>query len=275
MSLFGDDSPVKVMLRRFSELEQGPLLSRLEDLRARLIRIMVVIFAVFCLTFAFAQQLLHWLCQPLTAALPAGVQALHFKGPLEVFVAYVQVSFMTATCLAAPLLISQIWAFVKPALPDTDHSMAGPFFVSALLLFVSGVSFCFYVIMPTALSFLLAMGEGVATPTIMVADYVGMTTLMLLGFGVVFQLPLLVILLERLGVVNIATLQKSRAYVLVGILVVAAIVTPTPDPFSQLAMGGPMYVMFEISLIIIKFLQRKERRQALVTNKPAPGPPKA
>jgi sec-independent protein translocase protein TatC len=254
------DSPIAGFLERMESLEQGPLLGRLEELRSRIIRCMAIVFAVFVLCFTFAKPILIYLEGPLVQALPPGARVLHFMGPLEVFVAYVQVSFMIALCIALPVLLAQIWSFLKPALPDVDHGLVVPFFVASLLLFVGGVAFCFYVMMPVALKFLIEMGKDVAVPTIMVADYVSLTTFMLLGFGATFQLPLIIIILERLGVLGLDTLTGNRRYILVGIVTVAAIVTPTPDPFSQIALATPMYLMFEAAILVIKALRRREAK---------------
>lgn len=254
------NSPIAGFLERMQSLEQGPLLGRLEELRARIIRCMAIVFAVFVLCFTFAKEILLYLEAPLIEALPPGARVLHFMGPLEVFVAYVQVSFMIALCLALPVLLVQIWRFLKPALPDVDQGMVVPFFIASLILFGSGVAFCFYVMMPVALRFLIEMGKDVAVPTIMVADYVSLTTFMLLGFGATFQLPLIVIILERIGVLELDSLTGNRRYILVGIVTVAAIVTPTPDPFSQIALATPMYLMFEAAILVIKALRRREAK---------------
>lgn len=243
--------------QRLESLEQGPILGRLEELRSRLIRCMVVVFAVFVLSFVYAKDILLYLESPLISALPAGARVLHFTGPMEVFVAYVQVALTIALCVSLPLILVEIWRFIKPALPNVDQGLVLPFFVASISLFVGGIVFCFYVMMPVALEFLIGMGKDIAVPTIMVADYVSLTTLMLLGFGLTFQLPIILIVLERIGVISLESLSQNRRIMLVGIVTVAAIVTPTPDPFSQLALAIPMYLMYEAAIIIIKLLRRR------------------
>lgn len=244
-------------LERLQSLEHGPILGRLEELRSRLIRCMVIVFTVFLLCLIFAKEILLYLENPLIQALPTGARVLHFTGPMEVFVAYVQVALTMALCASLPVILVQVWKFIKPALPNVDQGLVLPFFVASISLFISGVVFCFYVMMPVALEYLIGMGQDIAVPTIMVADYVSLITLMLLGFGLTFQLPIILIVLERLGVISLDSLTENRRMMVVVIVTVAAIVTPTPDPLSQLALATPMYLMYEAAIIIIKILRRR------------------
>lgn len=254
------ESPLHDFFERLRSAEQGPLLARLEELRSRLILSMGVVFGVFLICFLFAKDILVFLEEPLVRALPTGAKVLHFMGPLEVFVAYVQVAFTLALCVSLPILLVQVWKFIKPALAEFDQGLVIPFFVASIILFVSGILFCFYVMMPVALQVLIDMGQGIALPTITIADYVSLTTFMLLGFGASFQLPIVIILLERVGVISLAGLTNNRRYVVVIIVAAAAIITPTPDPFSQIALAAPMYVMFEAAILVIKLFHRRDGR---------------
>ena len=257
-----EDNSFGEFFDKLRSAEQGPLLGRLEELRMRLIRSMAVTFSIFVLCFAFAKDILLYLELPLLEALPPGAKVLHFMGPLEVFVAYIQVAFTAALCLSLPILMMQIWRFIKPALSEFDQSMVVPFFVTSIGLFVGGILFCFYVMMPIALKVLIEMGQGVAIPTITVADYVSMTTFMLLGFGASFELPIILIVLARLGVISLRALTENRRYIIVMITIAAAIITPTPDPLSQIALGLPMYMMCEAAILVIKTLRRRDIRKS-------------
>ncbi len=243
----------------------GSLLARADEMRWRLVRTTVVTSVVFIACFIFAKPIFGVLKQPLAAALPSNADVLHFTGPMEVFVSYVKVSFLFAAIITAPYAFHQLWGFIGPALPSEQRGAVLPFAVSSLLLFLAGLAFCFFGMLPTALQFLLGMGGSIATPMITVDDYISLLLYMLLGFGLVFQLPLVVIVLERLEVISLAQLRGNRAGVLVAILVVAAVATPTPDPFSQLAMATPMYLMFEIALLVIVWMNRKTLRSAVPT----------
>ena len=176
-----------------------------------------------------------------------------------------KVGFFAAAVLVAPFFFIQLWRFIGPAIPEKQRRFVQPFFWSGSLLFAAGVAFCFYVMMPTAMKILIDMGGDVATPTITVGDYYTLIVMMMLGFGAVFQLPLILIILERLGIVSRATLAANRRVMIVGILIVAAIVTPTPDPFSQLVMAAPMYVMYEAALLVMRWFATQEKE---ITKRP-------
>lgn len=236
----------------------GKLMERADEFRSRFVRAMIVFTVVFCGVVGFAKPLFGLLKSPLVQALPPGKATLHFTSPMEVFLSYVKVGFLAAAVVTAPYAFLQLFRFIAPALPEGNRKAIVPLFVASLVLFVSGGAFCFFAILPTALEFLLGMGSEVAKPIITVDDYVSLLVLMLLGFGAVFQLPLILIILERLQIVSVDTLAKNRGGMLVGILAVAAVATPTPDPFSQLAMATPMYLMFEAAILIMRWMGRAE-----------------
>ncbi len=234
------------------------LLDRVEELRKRVFRIVCVATVLFGLAMWFDQEIFAWLKAPLAFALPQGASLLHFTGPLDVFMAYIRVAFMGSALLTSPWALWEMWSFLKPAVPEWQGGGIGRMFVASVLLLYGGVALCYYAILPTTMDVLLGMGEGVAKPMITVGDYVSLVTLMMLGFGVVFQLPIAVLVAERFGIVQLRDLTRFRGAVLVVILVIAAIATPTPDPFSQLAMATPMYLMYEIAVLIIWLRRRKE-----------------
>jgi len=133
-----------------------------------------------------------------------------------------------------------------------------PFFISSLLLFALGVVFCYFVMLPVGLKWLVGFGGDQADAIITVGEYVDMLMFMIVAFGLAFQLPLIVILLERLGLVHEATLKKHRGGILVGILTAAAVIAPSPDPLSQVSLAIPMYLMFEGALVVIGRMKRRE-----------------
>lgn len=234
------------------------MLDRIDELRGRLIRVFILIGVFFSGCIFFAKDVFAWLKHPLVLAMPKTKDILHFTGPMEVLTAYMKVSFLLAAVLAGPFLFLQIWKFIGPSLPERTRKMVMPFFTASIVLFTSGLLFCYYLMMPAALEFLIGMGDGLATAMITVDDYISLVVFMLLGFGGVFELPLILILLERLGIITEKMLTKNRGPILIAILVIAAIVTPTPDPFSQMCMAGPMYVLFEVAIIIIKWMKKRD-----------------
>ncbi len=261
------DSPLAAFLDRLRNSDAQSLFQRIDELRSRIIKCLIVITAIFIGCFALGRYIFKYLKVPLLAALPEGQKRLHFTGPLEVFMAYMKVSFLIAVVIAAPLLFYQAFQYLKPALPEANRKQVLPYFFSSIVLFVGGILFCYFLMMPTALQFLIGMGGDLVTPIITVDEYTSLMVFMLLGFGAVFQLPVILIIAEALGVINLEHLTKNRRVIVVIILVVAAILTPTPDPFSQLAMAVPMYLMFEAAIIIIK-AKRKNRGAIVPTGTP-------
>lgn len=253
-----DKTPVAAFLDRLKGSNAGSLFERIDELRARLIRVFILIGVFFSACVFFAPDVFTWLKHPLVLAMPKATEYLHFTGPMEVLAAYMKVSFLLAAVLAGPYLFLQLWKFIGPALPEHTRKLVMPFFVSAIVLFVGGLLFCYYLMLPAALEFLIGMGDGLATAMITVDDYISLVVFMLLGFGAVFELPLAIILLERLGIITEKMLTKNRGPILIAILVVAAIITPTPDPLSQLFMAGPMYVLFEAAILVIRWMKKKD-----------------
>ncbi len=239
---------------------QGPqiksLLARADEFRSRLIRLSIVLLAFWSLSFFFAKEILNTLKEPLLSGLPEAKINLHFTGPLEVFVSYLHVSFMAAFLLSLPYTLLQIWGFIGPALSPENKSYVGRNVTASFLLFVGGMLFCYFAMLPPALGFLVGAGRAVATPMITVGDYTSLVLYMMLGMGVVSELPIVLMILERLGFITLETLKSGRRYAIVIILIVAAIVTPTPDPISQLIMAIPMYLLYESAILIIG-LQKK------------------
>lgn len=246
-------------LDRLRNPQTQSLIDRIDELRKRIVRCLLVVAAVFGVCFALAGQIFAALRAPLLDSLPEGSKTLNFTGPMDVFASYVRVSLLLATVITAPLLFYQTWLFLKPALPKDQQKMMLPYFSASMVLFVGGVSFCYYVMLPLALTYLLGLGGAgeVAKPVIMIEEYVSLTTFLLLAFGGVFQLPLVLVILESLGLVTHELLAGNRRFVIVGIFIVAAVATPTPDPLSQIAMATPMYIMYEGALIVIKLRGRK------------------
>jgi sec-independent protein translocase protein TatC len=256
-----DESDNPSLLAEFLErIRNSPaqnLIDRVEELRIRIVRAVVIVTVFFIACFSGAKPILELLAAPLIAALPEGSKNLNFTGPLDVMMCYMRVSFLLAIILAAPLIFWQIWRYLGPALPPEQRGFVKPFFVASILLFLSGIAFCHYVMMPTTFTYLIGQAKDLATPTIMITDFVSLAVVMLLGFGAVFQLPLILVIAETLGVLELEHLTKHRSFVVVGVLIVAALVVPSPDPFSQLSMAIPMYVMFEAAIIFIRIKRKR------------------
>lgn len=240
-------------------LEGGKVMSvmeHLDELRMRLFRSVLGVVLFFFIAFAFAEYILNFLKQPLVNTLPEGANALHVTGPLDAFMVSIKVSFLTAVIAACPLWLYQFWKFFEPALYPKERKYILPFVFASSILFFAGVAFAFFGIVPLALDFLLKMAQEFATPIITIKDYVSFIMLMIFGFGLIFETPVILILLAMLDIVDADTLAENRRFVLIAILVVGAMLTP-PDPISQIAMAGPVYLMYEASIWIIRLIKRK------------------
>ncbi len=232
------------------------LFGHLNELRIRLVISFLGIFLVFCACLFFSTPILIYLKEPLIAALPAGANNLHFTGPLDVFMISIKVAFLSAVVLASPLWLYQFWRFVEPALYPKERRLILPFFFASLLLFLGGISFCFKLVLPMGLGFLISMGTDVGTPIITITDYIGLVILMIFGFGFIFETPLVLILLGILEIVNSKALKAVRRHVVILVLFVGALLTP-PDPLSQIAMAIPLYIMYEIAIMVISLIEKR------------------
>jgi len=239
-----------------------PLFEHLGELRTRLVRAITGVTLIFGICLYYASPLINFLKVPLKNALPKDANTLHFTGPLEVLFADMKVAFFAALIIGSPIWLYQFWKFVEPALYDSERKYVLPFVASSVVLFLLGVLFSFYLIIPMSLDFLLAIGMEVGVPMITVSDYLSLLIVMVLGFGFIFETPLVLVLLASLDVINSKLLTMYRRYIIVFILIIAAIVTP-PDPVSQLCMAIPLYLMYEISILIIKAMEKAKRSKAV------------
>ncbi len=233
-----------------------PLFDHLAELRTRLIASCITIFVLFLLFLLIAEQLLAFLRAPLEQALPETSNALHFTSPLEVFLANLKVSFLAALVCACPVWLFHFWRFLAPGLLQKERRYVFPFMISSIALFLLGILFCFYVILPLALDFLITIGLKVGTPIITVADYVSMLVILIFSFALIFETPLILVLLGILGLIDSSDLRAYRKLVLVGIVILAALLTP-PDPISQIGLALPVYGMYEIAILILAALEKK------------------
>ena len=233
------------------------LVDHLVELRTRLLRGVGGLLLVFVVLLPFANTLYGWLAQPLLDKLPAGGQliAVEVASP---FFAPLKLAFFVGLVLAMPWLLYQAWAFVAPGLYRREQRLALPLLGSSLLLFYAGCAFAFYVVLPAVFAFLASVTpDGVAMMTDINA-YLDFVLVVFLAFGLSFELPVALVILELLGWVTPAQLRESRGYAIVGIFVLAAVVTP-PDVVSQLLLAIPMVVLYELGILVSIALSRRRR----------------
>jgi len=238
---------------------RAPLLDHLIELRTRLMRAFLALAIVFGVCFYFADPILGFLVQPLKVAFPNGEGQLIFTKLPEIFFVELKVGLYAGFMVSFPIIANQLWAFVAPGLYAKEKKAFLPFLLATPVLFIGGAALAYFVVMPTAFRWFLGFGgeagglEIQAMPT--AGDYLGLVMQFIFAFGLTFLLPVLLMLLHRAGIVTRAQLSEARRYVIVGIVALAAIVTP-PDPGSQLILAIPLLLLFEGSLILMRFQEK-------------------
>ncbi len=240
-----------------AEPAEPRLLDHLIELRARLLRGVAGLMAVFLALLPFANKLYHYLATPLLAKLPAGSQliAVEVASP---FSAPLKLAFFAALMVSMPWLLYQAWAFVAPGLYKREKRLALPLLVSALGLFYIGCAFAFFLVLPSVFAFLVKVTPaGVAMMTDINA-YLDFVLILFLAFGLSFEVPVALVILALLGWVTPAQLKEARGYAIVGIFVIAAIITP-PDVISQLMLAIPMCLLYEAGIIAARWVAPEQR----------------
>ena len=224
------------------------LLQHLGELRSRL---MVASFGVLITTgiaFFFAKDIILLLEAPAHLGKP-----LQIISPTEGFTTYMRVSLFTGIALSMPIILYEIYAYIDPALRPNERRFLltlGPF---VLLLFVGGMAFCYFFLLPNAINFLFTFGSEVFEASPRASEYISFVTTFILGSGLVFEMPVIIYAITAIGLVQRSWLAKQRRYVVLGVFIVAAVITPTPDPFNQTLVAIPMYLLFEVGLLLSRF----------------------
>ncbi len=230
-------------------------ISHLVELRDRLLRAVLAVVAVFVCLFPFAKDLYTLLAQPLLASLPKGGQMIA-TDVVGVFFVPVKVTMLTAFLTVLPYVLYQMWAFIAPGLYSHEKKMIVPLVVASTLLFLAGMSFAYFLVLPVVFSAMTAFTpEGVSWMTD-INKYLDFVLTMFIAFGVTFEVPVAVVVLARMGVVSIAQLREARPYVIVGAFVIAAIVTP-PDVVSQIMLAVPLWLLYEVGVVVAGWLAKK------------------
>jgi sec-independent protein translocase protein TatC len=234
-----------------------PFLEHLEDLRRVLIRSFLAIIVGTAVCLFFSSQIFRFIQAPLQNILPEGS---HFitTTPFESYTAYLKVALVFGILLSSPFIFYMIWSFIRPGLKREEGRGIIPLALSSSLLFVGGSLFGYFVVFPAGFQFAVDILKGtdiVFYPKM--SDYLSFALRMLLAFGLIFELPLFLLLLGKFGVVNATQLRKSRKYVIVLIFLVAGMLTPGPDVLSQVLMAIPLLFLFEAGIILVKIFGRK------------------
>ena len=247
---------------------QAPLLDHLVELRARLLRAIAAVVVAFGGCLYFAGDIFGFLIRPLTAAFPPGQGKLVYTKLYEAFFVEIKVALFAAFFISFPVIANQLWAFVAPGLYAKEKKAFLPFLIATPVLFTMGAALAYYVVMPTAFKWMLGFqGEkgGLNIEALPAAgDYLGLVMQFILAFGISFLLPVLLLLLNRAGIVSRTKLISLRRYVIVALTGFAAVITP-PDLMSQIMLLIPLLLLFEGSLLVMWLGERKEAKAAAGT----------
>ncbi|MBR1585275.1 MAG: twin-arginine translocase subunit TatC [Clostridia bacterium] len=235
--------------------KRSSLLSHLLALRKVVIISAAAVVIAFALVFYFfIDQLMAWIIGPIQAR---GIEII-YTAMSEALVTKFKVALIAAVIIASPVIIWQVWGFIKPALYPKEKQRFRLLFVIALLLFLLGVTFCYFAVYTLAVDFFLIQGDGLATPMLSIDKYVNFLFGFIVPFGVAFQLPVFLYLTTRVGWTDHRMLAAKRKYVILGIFVLAAVLTP-PDVVSQVALGVPLCVLYEVSILVARLTKPRAR----------------
>jgi sec-independent protein translocase protein TatC len=233
---------------------QDTFISHLVELRDRLLRAILAVLFVFLCLFYWARDLYALLAKPLLAALPAGGQMIA-TDVVGVFLVPVKVALLVAFVIALPYVLYQMWAFVAPGLYANEKRLVLPLVIASSVLFLAGMAFAYFLVFPVIFQFMASIApEGVAWMTD-IDKYLSFVLTTFIAFGVTFEVPVVVIVLVRVGVISIEKLKEIRPYVIVGAFVIGAVITP-PDVVSQFMLAVPLWLLYELGIVLARFVGR-------------------
>ena len=239
--------------------------SHFVELRSRLIKSIIFVLIVFVISYTFAEQIYNFLVEPYANAVKddQNSRRLIFTALHETFITYLKVAFFAAIFIGSPIILIQIYKFIAPGLYKNEKKAILPYLIFTPILFLLGGLLVYYLVMPLAIKFFLSFetsGSSTSLPIQLEAkvnEYLSLIMRLIFAFGISFQLPILLNLLARIGVVNSNYLKKTRRYIIVIIFTVAAILTP-PDPITQIGLAIPLLLLYELSIITVKFTEKKK-----------------
>lgn len=239
--------------------QEQPLVSHLVELRQRLIKALLFVFVIFLALFYFANDLYTYLSQPLTALLPEGTSMIATDVTSPFFAPF-KLTLVASLFLAMPLILHQAWSFIAPGLYNHEKRLAIPLLASSIVLFYAGIAFAYFVVFPLIFGFFTSVGpESVAVMTD-ISSYLNFVLKLFFAFGVVFEIPIATLLLIWSGATTPESLKQKRAYIIVGCFVLGMLLTP-PDIISQSLLAVPMWLLFELGIILGVMFKRAGKEQ--------------
>jgi len=245
--------------------KETSFVDHLTELRSRLLKSIIYIFIFFVISYTFADTIYSFLVQPYADAVKGDElnRRLIFTALHETFITYLKVAFFAAVFVGSPVLLIQIWKFIAPGLYKNEKKALLPYLVATPTLFLLGGTLVYYLVMPLAIKFFLSFETSAQLNTLpiqleaKVNEYLSLIMRLIFAFGLSFQLPVILSLLARVGFIDSNYLKKRRKYVVVIIFAVAALLTP-PDPITQIGLGIPLLILYELSIISVKYIEKKK-----------------
>ena len=237
-----------------NEQQEDSFISHLVELRDRLLRAVVAVVVVFVCLMPWAGDIYDILAHPMMTALPEGTKMIA-TGVVTPFFVPMKVTLLVAFVIALPFVLYQAWCFIAPGLYAHEKRLGLPLVVGSTVLFLAGMAFCYFFVFGTVFKFIAQFAPKSITPAPDIEQYLAFVMSMFLAFGITFEVPVIVIVLVKLGIVDVAKLKEARPYVIVGAFVIAAVVTP-PDVVSQLMLAVPMCLLYELGIFLSRFVTR-------------------
>ncbi len=231
-----------------------PIWEHLDQLRSGLIRSLVAITLGCVLTYYFVEPIIQFLEKPLLDVLPKEHARLYYTGLTDKFVVYIKVTVLASLLLTTPYLLYEVWRFVSPGLLRNEKRFLVPFLCFGTVSFVGGLFFAYYLVIPYGYQFLVEFGSPSEQAIITLTEYFSLTLKLMFALGLVFELPVLLVLLGKFGIIDTEFLEKNRRYAFVGSAVIAAIATPSPDAITMLLVMFPLYLLYEIGILGVRLV---------------------
>ena len=239
-----------------NKLKKMSLFDHLDELRKRLIIIVIVNFVAAILLFSQTEIIMSYLLE-----VNPGME-LVYTTPSELLTVYIQLSLILAVTICSPITVYQVWAFIEKGLYEKEKKAILFTLIFGVVFFIIGVAFCYFMVLPTTLEFFIRIAIEEVSSMLSIHSYVSFVNMMLLAFGLVFEMPVIIFLLSKLGIIKPAFLKKNRGIIIVAIFVFASIITP-PDVISQLMLGIPMVILFEFSILICTLVYKGKKKEEL------------
>ena len=249
----------------YDKSKQESFVGHLTELRSRLVKSFIYLFIFFIICYFFAENIYRFLVEPYADAVrnDGTNRRLIFTALHETFITYLKVAFFTAIFVTSPIILTQIWKFIAPGLYKDEKRALLPYLIATPTLFLLGGMLVYYLVMPLAIKFFLTFETSIQVTSLpiqleaKVNEYLSLIMRLIFAFGISFQLPVLLSLLARVGFIDSEYLKKRRKYVVIIIFAVAAILTP-PDPITQIGLGIPLLILYELSILSVKIIEKKK-----------------